>query len=63
MRHTTNIRRNLLQIEALLYGVQVAQVYNAPAHITLQRRMDLWLRPDQLVAAKIPALGFMELLI
>jgi hypothetical protein len=63
MRHTTNIRGNLLQIEALLYGMQMAQVYNAPAHIALQRRMNLWLRPDRLVAANIPALGFMELLI
>jgi len=63
MRHTTNIRSNLVQIEALLYGVQVAQVYNVPAHITLQRRVNLWLRPDQLVAPNIPALGFMELLI
>lgn len=52
MRHTTNIRKNLLQIEALLYGVQAAQVYNAPAHIVLQQQVNLWLQPGQLVAAK-----------
>jgi len=62
-RRISNIRRSLVRIEALLYGVPEAQVHNAPARVPLRQQILLWLQPHQRVAANIPALGFMELLI